>query len=66
MSGDALSDAIPCPRCGYRLAGCHHAEDDMRLRAWLCVECGHIERPIGRERGLKPGWERGDGVEPRS
>lgn len=31
-----------------------HKGEGLRLVLWLCVKCGHTEKPTGREYQIKP------------
>ena len=46
---------INCDKCFNPMHGCYRAEEGMKLRAWLCLECGHTEKAIGRERLIVQG-----------
>ena len=50
---------ITCPYCLSAMQGCFRASDGMKLRAWLCVHCGHIDKAIGRERLIVQGVDYG-------
>ena len=47
---------IKCPKCeSEKISKLWNFEEPQssQFRGWYCCDCGHIERPIGREHKFK-------------
>lgn len=49
-----------CDECNTQMEEVFHAQDDFRLKGWMCPSCFHFAPAIGRERKFRKGDEDGD------
>lgn len=40
-----------CDDCNTQMKEVFHAQDDFRLKGWMCPSCFHFAPAIGREKG---------------
>jgi len=49
-----------CDDCNTQMEEVFTAQEDFRLKGWMCPSCFHFAEAIGRERLYKKGDDDGD------
>lgn len=51
------AERIPCEQCKQLADPVHRVapgNGEQLFRGWFCAHCGHLTKPVGRERNLEP------------